>query len=396
MKKLSFSMTVLLVFMGFFLFVPSAEVSANGTETLGPPNITIAQGSGIVAAGTGLATQPGTININVPGDVNQALLYWSCTGTGDNTVTVNGNPVTGTFIGGGTPTGSSFRADITGLVVSGPNVLAINGLACSGTEDGAGALVIFDDGSSVADIEIRDGFDFAFGPSIMPQFQVTVLQTFSFAPVNSSRTGNLTLFVGDAEAGRPDVIEITVDGVTTRLIDTLDGSDGAQWDTENIQVNIPAGVSQVGIQLISEKDPMSGLPNFPDSLTWVVGALSISSGVILPGGEGCTPGYWKQSQHFDSWTAPYTPSTLFSSVFENAFPGKTLLQVLQLGGGGLNALGRHTVAALLNAASSGVDYDLSVSEVISLFNNLFPSTKTNYNELKDNFETFNEQGCPLN
>ncbi len=63
------------------------------------------------------------------------------------------------------------------------------------------------------------------------------------------------------------------------------------------------------------------------------------------GGEGCTPGYWKQSQHFDSWTG-YSPSTQFSAVFENAFPGKTLLQVLEQGGGGLNALGRHTVAAL--------------------------------------------------
>ena len=37
--------------------------------------------------------------------------------------------------------------------------------------------------------------------------------------------------------------------------------------------------------------------------------------------------------------------------FDDAFPGMTLLEVLSQGGGGLNALGRHTVAALLNAAS---------------------------------------------
>jgi hypothetical protein len=116
--------------------------------------------------------------------------------------------------------------------------------------------------------------------------------------------------------------------------------------------------------------------------------------VQQPGLEGCTPGYWKQSQHFDSWTAPYTPNTLFGSVFENAFPGMTLLQVLNLGGGGLNALGRHTVAALLNAAASGVDYPLSVQEVIDAFNGVFPGS--NYETLKNQLEGFNELGCPLN
>jgi len=112
------------------------------------------------------------------------------------------------------------------------------------------------------------------------------------------------------------------------------------------------------------------------------------------GTQGCTPGYWKQSQHFDSWTAPYTPSTLFDDVFENAFPGMTLLQVLSQGGGGLNALGRHTVAALLNAAASGVDYPLSVQEVIDAFNAVFPGG--DYETLKDQLEGFNELGCPLN
>lgn len=111
------------------------------------------------------------------------------------------------------------------------------------------------------------------------------------------------------------------------------------------------------------------------------------------GGEGCTPGYWKQAHHFGSWTAPYTPSTLFSAVFENAFPGKTLLQVLETGGGGLEALGRHTVAALLNAASPGVSSDLTVSQVIAKFNAVFPGG--NYEALKNEFAGFNEQGCPL-
>lgn len=114
-----------------------------------------------------------------------------------------------------------------------------------------------------------------------------------------------------------------------------------------------------------------------------------------PVGEGCTPGYWRQPHHFGNWTAPYDPEDLFSAHFEDAFPGMTLLQVVSLNGGGLNALGRHTVAALLNAASPDVDYSMTPQEVIDAFNDVFPGTRQEYNALKDLFEAENELGCPL-
>jgi hypothetical protein len=109
--------------------------------------------------------------------------------------------------------------------------------------------------------------------------------------------------------------------------------------------------------------------------------------------NGCSHGYWK---NHSSWPWPYTPGTLFSDVFEDAFPGMTLLAVLQQGGGGLNALGRETVAALLNASSSGVNYPLLDTEVIDRFNAVHPGTKQEYNALKDEFEADNTLGCPLN
>jgi hypothetical protein len=126
------------------------------------------------------------------------------------------------------------------------------------------------------------------------------------------------------------------------------------------------------------------------------------------GGEGCTPGYWKQPHHFSDWTAPYVPNMLFSNAcagavcFENAFPGKTLLTVLSQGGAAspgpnsLNNLGRHTVAALLNAANGGVDYPFSALEVINMFNAVYPGNDTAYNNLKSQFSSANEAGCPLN
>lgn len=125
----------------------------------------------------------------------------------------------------------------------------------------------------------------------------------------------------------------------------------------------------------------------------IVAVASVSASK-KKGSEGCTPGYWKQEQHFGSWTSPYDPSDLFSAHFENAFPGKTLLQVLWNGGGGLNALGRHTVAALLNTASPDVDtLWTDPAAVIAAFNLAFPGG--NYEGLKNIFAAGNELGCPL-
>jgi hypothetical protein len=116
---------------------------------------------------------------------------------------------------------------------------------------------------------------------------------------------------------------------------------------------------------------------------------------VVTGGEGCSQGYWKKEKHFDAWHG-YTPFTPFSDVFDDAFPEMTLQQVLRQRGGGLKALGRQAVAALLNAASPDVSYDLSENEVIMMFNRAYPGIKKEYNDLKENFEDFNEQGCPLN
>jgi cysteine-rich repeat protein len=113
-------------------------------------------------------------------------------------------------------------------------------------------------------------------------------------------------------------------------------------------------------------------------------------------GQGCTPGYWKQAHHFDSWKN-YTPNTLFLTAFgENAFPGLRLIDVLRLEGGGLNALGRHVVAALLNTASGEVDYGQTPQDIIDAFNATYPGTKEEYTALKNSLAADNERGCPLN
>ncbi len=112
------------------------------------------------------------------------------------------------------------------------------------------------------------------------------------------------------------------------------------------------------------------------------------------GGQGCTPGYWKQEQHFDSWVG-YQPGQSFGQVFGvPADAGFTLLDALRQGGGGASALGRHATAGLLNAASPGVDYRYSVAEVIALVQAAYASG--DYESAKNLLEAENELGCPLN
>jgi hypothetical protein len=70
--------------------------------------------------------------------------------------------------------------------------------------------------------------------------------------------------------------------------------------------------------------------------------------------------------------------------------------VLGFGGGGINALGRQAVAALLDASDPDVDYPLSAAEVISLTQAALDSGDPMLIEnTKDEFDTANNGGCPL-
>lgn len=119
--------------------------------------------------------------------------------------------------------------------------------------------------------------------------------------------------------------------------------------------------------------------------------------------EGCTPGYWKQEHHFDSWTAPYDPTDSLSSAgFSYAgFGSITLLQALQGGGGpgvagAVQILMRAAVAALLNAASS-IDFGFDPAHVVADTNTALASNnRTTILNQAAEWDKFNNLGCPLN
>jgi hypothetical protein len=116
-----------------------------------------------------------------------------------------------------------------------------------------------------------------------------------------------------------------------------------------------------------------------------------------PGNNGCTPGYWKATQHFDSWASAYKPGDSFNTTFgiaTNWFPNSyTLLDALQAGGGGASALSRHATAALLNAAAGF--YPLTTSQVISAVQAAYADPSL-IESTKNQLDTYNNLGCPLN
>jgi hypothetical protein len=117
------------------------------------------------------------------------------------------------------------------------------------------------------------------------------------------------------------------------------------------------------------------------------------------GFQGCTPGYWKQDQHFDSWQT-YSPNDKFNAVFSVSGPlpnNLTLLDALNLGGGGVNALARHAVAGLLSSVNSAVDYGLTPAEVIARVQAAIANSNATVVEAaKNELAALNEKGCPLN
>jgi len=109
-------------------------------------------------------------------------------------------------------------------------------------------------------------------------------------------------------------------------------------------------------------------------------ALSLTAGSALAGDdhevcdEGCTPGYWKQDQHFDSWPTPYSPGSNLRDVFVTSpvtlVPDDSFLEALNYGGGpgvegATQILLRAAVAALLNSSSPDVNFAVSSGHVIN-------------------------------
>jgi hypothetical protein len=123
------------------------------------------------------------------------------------------------------------------------------------------------------------------------------------------------------------------------------------------------------------------------------------------GCEGGTPGYWKnnaEKKGASAWgPTGLTPSMKVSDVFSSFAPNstlgkKTLVEALGLNGGGVNALLRHAVAAVLNARHTQVHYAATSFWIVTQVNAAVASNNsTTINNLKCQLDTWNNKYHPL-
>ena len=121
---------------------------------------------------------------------------------------------------------------------------------------------------------------------------------------------------------------------------------------------------------------------------------------------GCTPGYFKQSQHFDSWPSAYTRFMTVEDVFNvpNAYnlDSRTLLEALQGGGGptladAASILLRAATAALLNSGQTSFSYPVTTASLITQVNAALASNNRNTMlTLAATLDGYNNARCPLN
>ncbi len=224
-----------------------------------------------------------------------------------------------------------------------------------------------------------------------------------------------------------DISEISPDPGFLRTITVNDGECvvaarfGLQTRTIQSVENVPAGVqldrvekTQLtcalggpgcgGVKVITGpdvvSDPVTGFVGGSAGTEGLSGVLADYYNSLIPGGgEGCTPGYWKNHTGLKSQTNQWPPTGFgqgdsYDATFgvSSSFDG-TLLEALNRGGGGENALGRHAVAALLNSAHPGVSYDLSTAQVIAAVQAAYGGG--DFEGTKNTLAAFNEQGCPI-
>ena len=150
-----------------------------------------------------------------------------------------------------------------------------------------------------------------------------------------------------------------------------------------------------GVGLATDSTTTSTSPSTSTSTT------TTTTTTTPEGGEGCTPGFWKGNavnKGASQWADPYDPTDLVSSVFvaPKNIGSLTLLAGLQLGGGGVNALTRHAIAAVLSAAHPDIDYPLTVAEIVAAVNAAYASGDAGVIEdLKNVLDTFNNLGCGI-
>jgi hypothetical protein len=296
-RRIRMKVGLMLAMMGFAAMAGATHLAP--FIDLQEKGLTLAgDGEGLMGWGGG----PRDVTVTIGGPVRFALLYWAgrerlcvenpgpgdCSGVTqpykDQELIFDGTSITGTIIGtetqpvsaGGPILNIGYFADVTSIVSAkgaGTHTIVFsdgNGANNLWRLDGITLLVAFTTpgDNNVYRVLVGDGLDFAWGPDPTPgETRVTAPYTFNHGINLSPRTAELWLGMGDGTADRPD--NVTISNNATRF-NIFDSTNGTQWDTEKLTIDIPAGVGTTTVQAVSAPNPQN-----PDSLLWEVAALRV-------------------------------------------------------------------------------------------------------------------------
>ena len=220
---------------------------------------------------------------------------------------------------------------------------------------------------------------------------------------------------GNYNAGWGNTVTLYFDGTNPACRSMFAPADFASWVglTANVTFTeiVPSGMAvdrievyhqfaNTGASLVQTitGDNAATVTTGTDDIYWV----QFFNKYAPVGDKGCTPGYWKQSQHFDSWVG-WLPTakigTMFSASSNYSLNNYTLLQGLQFKGGPTLAaaaqiLLRASIAAELSANT--VSYPLSAADIITQVNAALNSyDRETMLGLAARLDSYNNLGCPL-
>jgi len=255
---------------------------------------------------------------------------------------------------------------------------------------------------------------FVIAPTLLQAHQLKICKDSDpLHPVTGSFTFDVSTVIPNSTPTPLTSVDV-IPGACSRLIDGIDGfpnyivQEEFQPNTAVTKIwsiiNYAYSPNPGGTGLVSS-DTSSRIATVLLAGAAVTEVHFVNSFVNLPGNQGCTPGYYKQPQHFSSWT--YTTNTTVSSVFGPivaSLSTETFLQALQGGGGpGLTGaeeiLLRAAVAALLNTTNAHVAYPLTVGEITLLVDQALQSgNRETILSVASTLDAYNNGpgGCPLN
>jgi len=228
---------------------------------------------------------------------------------------------------------------------------------------------------------------------------------------------NVTLTICEENTGQVDLTSVSVDVSTGDTLayppDTDSGNGDSVLDPGEIwcwSITVTPSTTTVYSATGRGTDPAGKIITYPE---YPSEYAEITVNTEECGGEGCTPGFWKNNgdKHGASAWDCFSPSTRFGDVFllteplvirgngKSTITNPTLLQALGANGGGVNAMVRHGVAAMLNACSGCVQYATNDQfEIISMIEDTLNGAPGAYtiDELHSMFAENNEAGCPVN